>query len=74
MGLASYFAAPDPAIRIIFQSNGPLQPARGQPEPLDQGFGSVGFLQPGLDIAQPGVIRLARIASKGRFRVFLLPK
>ena len=51
MGLASHFAVPAAAVRSIFYSDAPLEPARGLAKALDQGLGAVDFGQPRLDIA-----------------------
>ena len=74
MGLASHFAVPDPAVRSIFQSEAPLEPARRLAEPLDQGLGAVDFRKPGLDVAQPRQIGLACLSAQGQLGILQFPK
>ena len=74
MGLASHFAVPAAAIRSIFQSDAPLQPARGFAKTLDQGLGAVQGLQPSLDVAKPRQIGLVGFLAQGGFRILQFPK
>ena len=74
MDLASLFAVPAAAVRIIFLSDDPLGPAGRIAESLDQGLGTVDFLQPGLDISQPRQIGLAALVTKGLLGILQFPK
>ena len=74
MGLASLFAVPAAAVRIIFQSDAPLRPSGRIAETLNQGLGPVDFLQPGLDIAQPRQIGLAGLVAERLLGILQFPK
>ena len=74
MGLASLFAVPAWPVRMNSYSNAPVEPARRLAEPLDQGLGAVHFRQAGFDVAQPGVIRLARHLAQSQLGILQFPK
>ena len=74
MDLASLFAGPAAAVRIIFYQTLVAEPARQFAKTLNQGLGSVDLLQPGRDIAQPCQIGLAGLLAEGQFGILQFPK
>lgn len=54
-------------------SSAPAAPG-GFSEPLDQCLGAVNLREPGFDVTQPFVVRLAGLLSKRQLSVFKLPK
>ena len=77
MDLASLFAAPAAAIRIIFLSflsHALPEPARKLAKALNQGLRTIKRFEPGADILQPRQIGLAGLLAEGNLSVLLFPK
>ena len=51
-----------------------LEPARKLAKTLNQGFGAVDGLDPGLDIPEPGQVCLARLLTQGQLRILQFSK
>ena len=73
MDLASLLAVAAPAVRMILSSHALLEPARQLAKTLDQGFGSLERGKLGLDVSQPGIVRLGIVLAERRFRVLKFP-
>ena len=56
----------------FWTSKGPHRPPGRGAKPIDQGLGAVQRREPGLNIAQPGEVLLARLRSQGLLGVFEL--
>lgn len=73
-GLASHFAVPAAAVRMIFVSDALLETPGRLAETLDQGLGAVHFRDPALHVAQPRHIRLAGLLAQSQLGIFQFPK
>ncbi|KAH1685173.1 hypothetical protein KXX24_008069 [Aspergillus fumigatus] len=58
---------------MILSSHALLEPARQLAKTLDQGLGAVDFGHPGLDVAEPSEIGLARLLAQGKLGVLQFP-
>ena len=77
MDLASLFAAPAAAVRIIFLSffsHALPEPARKLAKALNQGLRTIKRFEPGAYVLQPCQIGFTGLLAQGELSVLLLPK